>query len=58
LLFGGGGKMTWNRFTGPGRVGIQTMFSNPAALVDGVAGSGTAKAAGIGAIIGGLAEGV
>jgi uncharacterized protein (AIM24 family) len=57
-LFGGGGKLTWNRFTGPGRVGIQTMFTNPAALVEGVAGSGTAKAAGIGAIIGGLAEGV
>jgi uncharacterized protein (AIM24 family) len=57
-LFGGGGKLTWNRFTGPGRVGIQTMFHNPAALVEGVAGSGTAKAAGIGAIIGGLAEGV
>ncbi|HEY8858712.1 MAG TPA: AIM24 family protein [Gaiellales bacterium] len=57
-LFGGGGKLTWNRFTGPGRVGIQTMFNNPAALVEGVAGSGTAKAAGIGAIIGGLAEGV
>jgi len=56
-LFGGGGKLTWNRFTGPGRVGIQTMFHNPAALVEGVAGSGTAKAAGIGAIIGGLAEG-
>ena len=57
-LFGGGGKLTWNRFTGPGRVGIQTMFYNPAALVEGVAGSGTAKAAGIGAIIGRLAEGV
>lgn len=57
-LFGGGGKLTWNRFTGPGRVGIQTMFYNPAALVEGVAGSGTAKAVGIGAIIGGLAEGV
>jgi uncharacterized protein (AIM24 family) len=57
-LFGGGGKLTWNRFTGPGRVGIQTMFYNPAALVEGVANSGTAKAAGIGAIIGGLAEGV
>jgi uncharacterized protein (AIM24 family) len=57
-LFGGGGKLTWNRFTGPGRVGIQTMFINPAAAVEGVANSGTAKAAGIGAIIGGLAEGI
>jgi uncharacterized protein (AIM24 family) len=56
-LFGGGGKLTWNRFTGPGRIGIQTMFYNPAALVEGDAGSGNLKAAGIGAIIGGLADG-
>jgi uncharacterized protein (AIM24 family) len=55
-VFGGGGKLTWNRFTGPGRVGIQTMFSNPSALVEGGGGSGTAKAVGIGAIIGGLAD--
>lgn len=55
-LFGGGGKLTWNRFTGPGRVGIQTMFYNPAALVEGGPGT-TAEAAGIGAIIGGLAKG-
>ncbi len=25
-LLGGGGKMIWNRFTGPGRVGIQSMY--------------------------------
>jgi uncharacterized protein (AIM24 family) len=25
-LLGGGGKMIWNRFTGPGRVGVQTMY--------------------------------
>jgi uncharacterized protein (AIM24 family) len=56
-MFGGGGKLTWNRFTGPGRIGIQTMFYNPAALVEGGAGT-TAEAAGIGAIIGGLAKGV
>jgi uncharacterized protein (AIM24 family) len=24
--FGGGGTMIWNRFTGPGRVGIQSMY--------------------------------
>ena len=55
-VFGGGGKLTWNRFTGPGRVGIQTMFYNPAALVEGGPGT-TAEAVGIGAIIGGLAKG-
>lgn len=55
-MFGGGGKLTWNRFTGPGRVGIQTMFYDPAQLVDGGGNMGTAKAVGIGAIMGGLAE--
>jgi uncharacterized protein (AIM24 family) len=55
-MFGGGGKLTWNRFTGPGRIGIQTMFYNPAALVEG-GGGNAAEAAGIGAIIGGLAKG-
>ena len=25
-IFGGGGNMIWNRFTGPGRVGIQSMY--------------------------------
>jgi uncharacterized protein (AIM24 family) len=28
-LMGGGGKLTWNRFTGPGRLAIQTMFIDP-----------------------------
>lgn len=25
-MFGGSGQLIWNRFTGPGRVGIQTMY--------------------------------
>jgi uncharacterized protein (AIM24 family) len=25
-IFGGGGNMVWNRFSGPGRVGIQSMY--------------------------------
>jgi uncharacterized protein (AIM24 family) len=29
-IFGGGEKLTWNRFTGPGRVGVQTMYIDPA----------------------------
>ena len=28
-IFGGGGKLTWNRFTGPGRLAIQTLFIAP-----------------------------
>src|ERR1700674_2912979 len=55
-IFGGGGKLTWNRFTGPGRLAIQTLFIAP---LEGV--GGTAEAAGgggiAGALIGGLAKG-
>jgi hypothetical protein len=55
---GGGGKLTWNRFTGPGRLAIQTMFISPA---EGEENSGNAQAAtagGIaGALIGGLTRG-
>jgi uncharacterized protein (AIM24 family) len=25
-MFGGGGNLVFNRFTGPGRVGIQSMY--------------------------------
>jgi len=28
-MFGGGGKLTWNRFTGPGKLALQTMFIAP-----------------------------
>ncbi len=48
-MFGGGGKLTWNRFTGPGRLAIQTMYIAPlegdrraaatAAAAGGVAGA-------------------
>ncbi len=57
-LMGGGGKLTWNRFTGPGRLAIQTMFISPA---EGEEASGNVQAAtagGIaGALIGGLTRG-
>jgi len=55
-LLGGGGKMTWNRFTGPGRVAIQTMFIAP---LEGVEGKGAAAAEGgvVGAVLGGLMRG-
>ena len=57
-MFGGGGKLTWNRFTGPGKLALQTMFINP---VEGVeSGVGTtgqvAGAVGVGALIGKMLE--
>ena len=58
-LMGGGGKLTWNRFTGPGRLAIQTMFISPAeTAADGGGNAQAATAGGIaGALIGGLTRG-
>src|SRR5581483_9148113 len=55
-LIGGGGTFTWNRFTGPGRVAIQTMFIAP---LEGIESQGTAAAEGgvVGAVLGGLLRG-
>jgi uncharacterized protein (AIM24 family) len=52
-VFGGGGKLTWNRFTGPGRLAIQTLFIAP---LEGMESPAAAAGAGglAGAIIGGL----
>jgi uncharacterized protein (AIM24 family) len=53
-IFGGGGKLTWNRFTGPGRLAVQTMFIAPAEGEE----SSTAAAAGAGGIAGALISGL
>jgi uncharacterized protein (AIM24 family) len=52
-LFGGGGKLTWNRFTGPGRLAIQTMFIAP---LEGI--ESPAAAAGTGGVAGALISGL
>ncbi len=58
-LMGGGGKLTWNRFTGPGRLAIQTMFISPAESEEANSGNAQAATAGglAGALIGGLTRG-
>ncbi|HYB23192.1 MAG TPA: AIM24 family protein [Solirubrobacteraceae bacterium] len=58
-LMGGGGKLTWNRFTGPGRLAIQTMFINPDEAEDTSTGNAQAATAGglAGALISGLTRG-
>ena len=55
-LLGGGGKLTWNRFTGPGRLAIQTMFISP---LEAASGTGAAAAEGgiVGGVLGGLLRG-
>lgn len=52
-IFGSGGQLFWNRFTGPGRVGLQTMYlpAGPGGT-DGVASGGALAA------VGGLLKGL
>ena len=35
-LFASGGQIAWNRFTGPGRVGLQSMYLHMPTAVGGV----------------------
>src|SRR5246127_1090046 len=53
FLGGGTGNLVFNRFTGPGRVGLQSMYYHPP-IVEGNASSDT----GPGGIVGGLMRGM
>ena len=56
-MFAGDHKMTFNRFTGPGRLAIQTMYLEPIEAVDR-SGATDAAAGGVaGAVISGLLRG-
>lgn len=52
-IFGSGGQLFWNRFTGPGRVGLQTMY-----LPAGPGGTDGAASGGALAAVGGLLKGL
>jgi uncharacterized protein (AIM24 family) len=56
-MFGGGGKLTWNRFTGPGRLAIQTMFIAPMEGVESNNAGAAATGGVAGALVGGLLKG-
>lgn len=57
-MFAGGGKLTWNRFTGPGRLAIQTMFIDPQEGEQSNSNAGAAATGGVaGALVGGLLKG-
>ena len=55
-FLGGGGNLVFNRFTGPGRVGIQSMYVH---MPEGAAGNAGAAVAGgaVGAVLKGLTGG-
>jgi len=53
-IMGGGGKLTWNRFTGPGRLAIQTMFLAPIESADSSGATQAAEGGLVGSVLGGL----
>jgi uncharacterized protein (AIM24 family) len=57
LLGGGGGNLVFNRFTGPGRVGLQSAYYHPPGAETG-AGGGIAQATGGGGLLGGIMGGL
>jgi uncharacterized protein (AIM24 family) len=59
-IFGGAGKLTWNRFTGPGRLAIQTMFISPAEAQQQASGGqgGEAEAVSAGGVAGAIVSGL
>jgi hypothetical protein len=55
-MFAGDHKMTFNRFSGPGRLAIQTLYLDP--IEAGESNVGAAATGGVaGAVIGGLLRG-
>lgn len=56
-LFAGGGNLVWNRFTGPGRVGIQSGYFSGEAGAAAVGGAIGASRGGLGGLLGGAALG-
>ena len=55
-LLSGGGSLVFNRFTGPGRVGLQSAYYHPP-VAEGAAGNSQRSGGDvIGGIVGGLLE--
>jgi hypothetical protein len=55
LLAAGQGQLIFNRFTGPGRVCLQSMYYHPP--VEGGSGGGSATTSG-GSLVGGILRGL
>jgi len=56
-IMGGGGKLTWNRFTGPGRLAIQTMYVSPVESGETTQPAPASDSNLVGSVIGGLLRG-
>ena len=55
LLSGGGGNLVFNRFTGPGRVGLQSAYFHPPGEEAGSGGQAASR--GVGDLVGGILRG-
>jgi uncharacterized protein (AIM24 family) len=58
-MLGGSGQLVFNRFTGPGRVGLQSAYYHPPGAETGAGGGQTAQSSGgglLGGIMGGLLD--
>lgn len=58
LLGGGAGNLVFNRFTGPGRIGLQSAYLHPAGAETGAGGGQLSAQAGGAGLIGGLFGGL
>jgi uncharacterized protein (AIM24 family) len=58
LLGGGAGNLVFNRFTGPGRVGLQSAYFHPPGAETGAGGGQMAASAGGGGLLGGIVGGL
>ncbi len=58
LLGGGAGNLVFNRFTGPGRVGLQSAYFHPPGAETGAGGGQMAATAGGGGLLGGIVGGL
>jgi uncharacterized protein (AIM24 family) len=58
LLGGGAGNLVFNRFTGPGRVGLQSAYFHPPGAETGAGGGQMAASGGAGGLLGGIVGGL
>ena len=58
FLSGGAGNLVFNRFTGPGRVGLQSAYFHPPGAETGGGGGQAAAAVGGGGLLGGIVGGL
>ena len=58
LLGGGAGNLVFNRFTGPGRVGLQSAYFHPPGAETGAAAARRSRAPSGGGLLGGIVGGL